>query len=249
MLSELAFALRPRARRTYLAVRRTLSSILIEQWTGTETSSEVDLQTLGIAADGRVRYEPSGWLDLRRILRPEDVDPGDVFADFGSGKGRVVIQAARHPFKRVIGVELSAELTAIARANVSRVDRRRRCQEIELVTEDVLDFRVPDDLTVAYVYNPFKGAIFEGMLDNLIESVDRAPRTLRLIYRTPLEHERIMATGRFRLQRTVLGFRPGRAWAEKMSIRLYVLEPRAAASTEPCPPRGRALPAIRGHEL
>ena len=218
--------LRPHARRTYLTVRRTLSSTLIERWTGTETSSEVDLQTLGLAAEGRVRYEPSGWLDLRRILRPGDVAPDDVFADFGSGKGRVVLEAARYPFKRVIGVELSDELTAIAARNVAAAERTRRCGAVELVTSDVLDFEMPDDLTVAYVYNPFSGAIFEGLLTKLIETVDRVPRTVRLIYRTPLEHARVMATDRFRVVRSVRGFRPGRAWAEKMSIRLYELEPK-----------------------
>jgi SAM-dependent methyltransferase len=226
MLHELITRARPHARRIYLTIRRTLSAALIEQWTGTETSSEVDLQTLGLAADGRVRYEPSGWLDLRRILRPADVAPDDVFADFGSGKGRVVLQAARYPFKRVIGVELSEELTAIARRNVAAADAHRRCGAIELVTGDVLEVDVPDDLTVAYLYNPFSGRIFQGLLENLIDSVDRVPRTLRLIYRTPMEHERIMATGRFRVQRIRRGFRPGRKWADKMSIRLYVLEPR-----------------------
>ena len=149
-----------------------------------------------------------------------------MFADFGSGKGRVVLQAARLPFDRVMGVELSEELTAIARRNVAAAERRRRCREVELVTADVLDFDVPDDLTVAYVYNPFSGAIFEGLLQKLIESVDRAPRRLRLIYRTPLEHKRVMATRRFRVERSARGFRPGREWSDKMSIRLYELEPQ-----------------------
>jgi hypothetical protein len=225
MLSIITARLRPRARRAYLHVRRTLSSTLIERWTGTETSSEVDLETLGLAAEGRVRYEPSSWLDLRRILRRHDVGPDDVFADFGSGKGRVVLQAARYPFKRVIGVELSEDLTAIAKSNVAASGTRRRCREIEFVVADVLDLDVPDDLTFAYVYNPFSGAIFDALLQKLIASVDRSPRALRLIYRTPLEHERIMATGRFRLERSVRGFRPGRSWSDKMSIRLYVLEP------------------------
>ncbi len=83
------------------------------------------------------------------------------------------------------------------------------------MTADVLDFDVPDDLTVAYVYNPFSGAIFEGLLQKLIESVDRAPRRLRLIYRTPLEHERVMATRRFRVERSARGFRPGREWSDE----------------------------------
>lgn len=226
MLTEWQGSARYQARRGYLFARRTLSSGLIERWTGTETSSEVDLQALGFAPEGRVRYEPSGWLDLRRILRPRDIAADDVFVDFGSGKGRVVIQAARYPFKRVMGVELSEQLTAIARSNVAATERRRRCGAVELVVADVVAFKVPDDMTVGYAYNPFVGDVFQTLIDKLIESVDRAPRSVRLIYRTPMEHDRIMATGRFRLERSVRGLRPGRGWADKTSTRLYVLDPR-----------------------
>jgi len=216
---------RYRMRAAYLAVRRTLSAQVIERWTGTETSTEADLQTFGLAGEGRVRYEPSGWLDLRRILRQDDVGPDDVFADLGSGKGRVVLQAARYPFRRVMGVELSPELTAIAHRNLATMSDRR-CREIELVTADVLEFEIPDDLTVVYLYNPFRGEIFGRVLEKLIESVDRAPRTLRMIYRTPVEHELIEATGRFRPIRSAAGLRPTRAWSQKLSIRLYALEPK-----------------------
>jgi predicted RNA methylase len=207
-----------------------MSALLIERWTGTETSTEVDLQNYGLAGEGRVRYEPSGWLDLRRILRPDDVGPDDVFADLGSGKGRVVLQAARYPFRRVIGVELSEDLTAIARRNLATI-RGRQCEEIELVTADVLEFEIPDDLTVVYLYNPFRGELFGQVLAKLIESVDRAPRPMRVIYRTPVEREQIAATGRFRLERSVGGLRPTRAWSEKLAIHLYSLEPRRRGTT------------------
>src|SRR5437763_11062946 len=66
----------------------------------------------------RVRYEPSGWGYLARALDPAEVGPDDVFVDFGSGKGRVVYQAGRLPFRRVIGVEVSEELNRIARRNL-----------------------------------------------------------------------------------------------------------------------------------
>lgn len=124
---------------------------------GIETSREVNLGDLGIDDTGRVRYEPSGWMALQRILRDTDVSPDDVFVDLGSGKGRVVLQAARFPFRRVIGVEIAPELTEIAHANIAASRDGLRCQEIELVTADVLEYRLPPDVTVAYLYNPFAG--------------------------------------------------------------------------------------------
>ena len=52
-------------------------------------------------------YVPSPWYVLPRALRYLGVSDHDTFVDFGCGKGRVVHQAARRPFRRVIGVEIS----------------------------------------------------------------------------------------------------------------------------------------------
>jgi len=209
------------ARNAYLNGRRVLSEALFENRWGTDTARVADLDSLGIAAPGRVRYEPSGWLDLRRVLGHRDVTADDVFLDLGSGKGRVVLQAARYPFRRVIGVELSPSLVRIAAANVDARRDKLRCSDIEFVTADATKFVVPDDVTVVYLYNPFRGPLFAAAIDRVCESLDRRPRSLRLIYRTPLEEELILDTGRFRLVRTARGLRPGRAWSQKMSIRVY----------------------------
>jgi SAM-dependent methyltransferase len=220
--------LRSTIKPAYLGLRRRLSTALVERPQGIETAREVSLDALGLAAANRVRYEPSGWLDLRRILRPSDVSASDVFIDVGSGKGRVVLQAARYPFRRVIGVELSERLNAVARANVAASAGSLACGDIELVTADILTYELPDDVTVAYVYNPFTGDIFQALVDRLLASVDRNPRPLRLIYRTPLEERRLLETGRFRELRVAPGLRPGRAWSQRMSIKMYAVEPLGA---------------------
>ena len=50
----------------------------------------------------------------------------DVFLDLGAGKGRMLLAASRYPFRRVIGVELSDRLAAIARSNVAAFRLRAR---------------------------------------------------------------------------------------------------------------------------
>jgi SAM-dependent methyltransferase len=151
----------------------------------------------------RVTYQPSGWRYLRRALRRRDVGPDDVFLDLGSGKGRVLCVAARYPFARVIGVEIAADLNAVARANLDRV--RRRCRDVELVTADAVEYEIPDDVTVVYLYHPFVGDTFRRVMGNLVASLDRAPRELRLIYALPTLAAEVEATGRFRLLRTSRG--------------------------------------------
>jgi SAM-dependent methyltransferase len=221
MTESITSHLRPHARRAYFATRNAASRALIERRAGVNTTGEVNLQDLGLDATNRVRYEPSGWLDLRRILRPNDVSHDDVFIDFGAGKGRVLLQAARYEFGRVIGVELSPVLADVARANIAAAQHRRRCPDVSVVTSDVLAYEIPDDLTYAYLYNPFRGELFAEFIGRLVESFDRNPRRLHIIYKTPIEAEYLEGTGRVRLVRSVRGIRPGRAWAEKMSIRLY----------------------------
>jgi SAM-dependent methyltransferase len=217
-----------KVKRGVRAVRRALSAAVIDRLLNVDTAERVDLAELGLDAPDRVDYEAGGWRDLRRVLRPTEVLPGEVFLDLGSGKGRMVLSAARFPFRRIIGVELSERLTAIARRNVATYRLRPRGADIELVTADVLDYRIPDEVSVVYMFNPFCGATFESVIARLIASVDRRPRAVRVILRN-VGHDRLMRTGRFKLMRTSLGLRPGRKWREATAIRLYVLEPRGSS--------------------
>jgi SAM-dependent methyltransferase len=149
----------------------------------------------------RLYYLPSPWHVLPRALNYLGVSDRDVFVEFGCGKGRVVHQAARRPFRRVVGVEISPVLAEVARRGLVARRHQHRCRDVEIVVADVTAFRVPDDLTVGYFYHPFTGETFESVLRRIIESIDRNPRRVRLIYALPTEQTRsqILATGRFRL--------------------------------------------------
>jgi SAM-dependent methyltransferase len=224
-LNQVMLGARVRLKPGYHELRRLLTSALLERRLGIETARWTPLTELGLAHPERVSYEPSAWSTLRRILPPASVTHDDVFLDFGSGMGRVVFQAARYPFRRVIGVELAEQLHEVARANIEGNRDRLLCSEVELVCADALDYQVPDDVTVAYFYNPFRGATFAGVMDNLLASVDRQPRSLRVIYRTPEEHAYLLATGRFRVLRALKGRRPGREWSRTSSTILYEVLP------------------------
>jgi SAM-dependent methyltransferase len=209
--------------------RVRLSAGLIDRRLGIETSQPVDLGALGLDVENRVEYTPSSWLTLRRALRHVTVGRDDVFLDLGSGKGRVVLQSARWPFKRVIGVEISAELNAVAIANLEASRRRLLCQDVELAEADILDYRVPDDVTVVYAYNPVGGPVFDAAIRALVASFDQEPRRMRLLYRYPREHDRLVASGRFRLLSTESPWRPTRGWRRGGAINIYeVCGPRLA---------------------
>lgn len=186
-------------RRVYRWARQNAGVVLFDRRYGIETYGRVDLSELGLAEEERVYYIASNWGIVRKALRHFAIGPDDVFIDIGSGKGRVVLEAARYPFKRVIGVELASELHGIAERNLRRTRQRVRCGAVELVNSDILDYDMPDDVTFVYMFNPFRGAIFRTVIDNLVTSLDRSPRPLHVIYTRPYEEEYLLGTGRFRL--------------------------------------------------
>ncbi|GAA4842918.1 class I SAM-dependent methyltransferase [Saccharopolyspora rosea] len=216
------------AKAPYLWIRRAVADTLFERRYDVRTSPVIELDELGIPAHERIRYQATGWLNLPRILPAREVGPHDVFVDFGSGMGRVVLQAAtRYPCKKVIGVELSGRLVGIARANVARNAHRLRCAEVSFVESDALDYEIPDDMTIAFFHNPFTGSIFARVLQRIVESVDRAPRTVRVVYVNPVEERALLETGRARVVRRLRGMRPTAEWSRSNSTRMYEITPRA----------------------
>ncbi len=182
------------ARRVRAGVERAL-----ERRLGVDTAEHVYHEDLGVATENRVWHDPSAWLALRRALRRLTPTEDDVFVDYGSGLGRALLVAAELPFRRIIGVEVSEALNERARANISRKAGRARCNDVELVAADALEWDVPPDVTVAYLYCPFTGDVFDGVLARILASIDEHPRPLRLVYNYPVEHERVLASGRVRL--------------------------------------------------
>jgi SAM-dependent methyltransferase len=201
-----SYALAGRCRRALrppsLALRRRLGRMLFER--GGQDTGVLGTEQL---AEGYNRYEPSQWTFLPRALRGERVGPCDVFVDVGCGRGRVVLQAAKRPFGRVIGIEISPEKIATARHNVARAARQRKCGAIELVEIDALDYRIPPDTTHIYLYNPCSGDAFRRLLANIAASYDQLPRRLRVLYANPVEEEIVERSGRFVRVRTSRGLR------------------------------------------
>ena len=147
----------------------------------------------------RVGYAPSPWHTVPRALHYLGVSDSDTFVDFGCGKGRVVHQAAKRPFRRVIGVEISPVLAQIARTNLAARRNQQRCRNVEIVVSDLAEYPVPDDLTIGYLFHPVANETLDALLQRIVDSIDRRPRRIRLIYLYPLQRSRILETGRFRL--------------------------------------------------
>ncbi len=122
---------------------------------------------------------------MNRVL-PDDV--GDfVFVDLGSGKGRVLVYASARPFRRIIGVEFASELHETATDNIARGRHpRQRCADIEVLHCDAVDFDIPDDPCVFFLFNPFERHVLERVVANIRSSWERRARPMYVVYHNPV---------------------------------------------------------------
>jgi SAM-dependent methyltransferase len=193
-------------RETIRSVPMFLRAAWIDWWDGfdrtygTDTASHVaasQLRPIGANAGEAVMYWPTRPAAFRALLSPLRALLHDlVFVDLGSGKGRAVLMASELPFRRIIGVEFSADLHAIARTNLAlHPPAARRCRSIDLLHMDAVDFEPPPDPTVFYLFHPFGPAVLRRVLENIDASLRRWPRDLYLVYLNPRLHELVLTSG------------------------------------------------------
>jgi SAM-dependent methyltransferase len=167
---------------------------------GTDTDRAVTLATLdcdGPDVPALWRYWPTARDTFARILARVPLRFGQtVFIDLGSGKGRALLLAAEHPFRRIIGVELSPSLHRVATYNLAAW-RARTGQRtpIELVCMDAADFMAPPEDALIYLFHPFPADTMRAVLFNLSASLALHPRRVMLAYLNPLHHALLVRDG------------------------------------------------------
>ena len=170
-------------------------------------------------------YGPTpAWL-MPRFLRsiPEKDLSQFTFVDFGSGKGRAVLLAARHRFKRVVGLEFSKELHAEATANIAKFREAGLLASpvVESIEADVLDFDLPDGPLVLYTFNPFGAAVMKPLLERIAASHRANPRKIYFVYYDCVDHALVQAAGVFR-QLPMRGLNALHRLVMQHAARLYV---------------------------
>ena len=181
-----------------------------ERRLGINTAGYLSLKDTGLegSTDPSGAYEPAPYRSIFRALDLIEIKPGhDVFLDYGSGKGRAVVAAATYPFKKVIGVELSENLNAVARENLKRAKRHFRSPEVEVLTADAMQYRLPDDVTVVFLYGPFFGEPMRAVVKQIEESLQRAMRKMTVVYRYPhWTDDPFDGNPRFKLMEEIVGY-------------------------------------------
>ena len=140
-------------------------------------------------------YQASYWLAVVVGLRGIRIGSEDVFVDFGCGKGRALYVASWYPFHQVIGVELDPQIASVARRNMARARGPRSLRTIQIIDGDAQFVELPDNLRVAFFYNPFLGAVFRTVIERLKNHADKRQSPLRVIYAYATESGTLLELG------------------------------------------------------
>lgn len=132
-------------------------------------------------------YVATSPIDFGEVLAPYGLDLARTsFVDLGCGKGRVLLMAAALPFARVVGVEYSEQLSAIARDNLARYRGPRAAAMLEVVTGDATAYAFPPGDLVVFMYHPFDDVVMRRVVASLEAAMGGAPRKLVVLYFKPV---------------------------------------------------------------
>ena len=142
-------------------------------------------------------YQPTEPALFREMMASLPIEFDEfTFVDLGSGKGRTLLMASEYPFRKIVGVELLAELHRAAEENIR--DYRsptQRCPQIEAVLADAREFELPTEPLVLYLFNPIRERALSEILERLRKSVEQAPRPVWVVYHNPLLEGTLGASG------------------------------------------------------
>jgi predicted RNA methylase len=169
----------------------------IRQWwdelAGLDFLEDIRPEDLGL--DPELMYEsaPSGNQYLRRVLKSLQISSSDAIIDIGSGKGSAMRTMLAFPFSRVDGVEISPKVVQIARRNFEKLNvPAGRCTVFEMDATKFVDLDIYNHF---YFYSPFSSGLMADVIANILESVSRKPRRVKIIYTNP-EYEFVLKSTR-----------------------------------------------------
>ena len=118
--------------------------------------------------------------ELFTFYTPEKTD---VFVDYGCGMGRLNFYIEKRYSLGSTGVEYSPVYYKKALENKKTYNGNK--DKIRFVNCKAEDYLVSKDETVFYFFNPFSLEIFHAVINRILDSFEKYPRTITLILYYP----------------------------------------------------------------
>lgn len=165
----------------------------VDYYRWVETELNIDMTT---AEESKLEIgNPYGiiyGIDLKKILSNFTFDENDAVFDFGCGRGAALSMFAHCGIDISGGIELNTELYNSAQKNMNKLGI-----QAELVCGDAQKYEDLEKYNYYFMYDPFRGDLFQRVITNIENSYTKRKRRITLIYAAPIEHEKVVNHGIF----------------------------------------------------
>jgi len=134
-------------------------------------------------------YMPASFDLLDLCLSEIDLPNSQHFLDIGCGMGRAMAVAAHFGAKKITGIDVAKNLIAVAKKNLAVLENANPDLEIRCQLQNAYYYDIPDDVDVIFLFNPFDEFVMEAVVENILESLERTKRKIKIIYFNPIEKQ------------------------------------------------------------
>lgn len=158
--------LRKKLQRYKRGIIYTFSSIFLEKTRGLDFSMR-DIHLIK-ETDGKMHgYCKATEAHVRSIFLQIDFDRFNKLLDIGCGKGAVLREATKYPFKKIDGVDIDGRLVKIANKNFEILGLADR---VNCYAESATDFLHYDDYNIFFLFNPFGKEILAEVIKKVLQN-------------------------------------------------------------------------------
>ncbi|KOO42716.1 methyltransferase [Priestia koreensis] len=132
------------------------------------------------------RYEATPYRGLEKLCKELSFTESDHVIDFGCGKGRLGFYLYHYHRAFVTGIEMSDEYYEDAVQNLHQYKKKyHHRNEIQFKKCLAEEYEIQEQHNCFYFFNPFSIQIFMRVINNILSSIEKAPRPITLIFYYP----------------------------------------------------------------
>lgn len=165
---------------------------------GIQTTGADELGSLeekGIDTEHSTIYMPVSYDVIEDIFQHYSPADSKHFIDIGCGKGRAMCVAAQLGATKMTGIDFSKEFCDQGKLNLLKTQQNFPALQFKVLNNDAFYFDIPDDADCIFMFNPFDEVIMSGVIENIEMSLERAPRSIIIIYANPMQKHLFLEAG------------------------------------------------------
>ena len=126
--------------------------------------------------------------EINNFLREEPGIGSYKFIDVGSGKGRVILynMSQKAPYGSYMGIEIDQRLHHVAELNMMSTNIELN-KEIVLVNQDILDYSIPYEPCVYFLFHPFSSEVYNKFIEKNIKIINQT--NSYIVFVSPQEYD------------------------------------------------------------